>query len=244
MTDTRPIVLCFGDSLTFGTPGISFRKHLKNKKRFINMGVDGDTLVGMSRRIQSCLSDTQAGEYLIEIGVNDLLLPHMETRSEAWALASSVMAHRDKIICRDAGRFEAAYRLLLEALSSHGKTVTVVNIPCIGEVTDSALNGKVDTYNRVIRALCLEHDVTLVDFNGWQKDRILLQGGESTYLLKDNPTGAVGDAFWTTWLPFSDWIGHRRGLVTTMDGIHLTDSSAQVLAALIEQAMAYGGVYV
>lgn len=229
-------VLCFGDSLTFGTPGNTYLRYIHNRKQFINQGVDGDTLTGMTERICPCLASPDTREFIIGIGTNDLLLPHMECRSDQWTLAVSLMIKRGKVILRDIESFTAAYASLLDQVTAAEKIATVFNMPCMGEDFDSELNRRADTYNLVIRRLCQEHHIPYVDFKSWQKQKIQRLGGHSTYLLSEHPADAIKDTFWTTWLPFTERVGRKRGLTATVDGVHLNRTSARLLARLIEKA--------
>ncbi|MBP7401228.1 MAG: SGNH/GDSL hydrolase family protein [Clostridia bacterium] len=230
------LVFCFGDSLTFGPPGIPYIRYFQDKERYRNHGIGGDTLTGMTERILPFLEDPENREFIIGIGTNDLLLPHMESRSEPWRLAVELMIRGGKVILRDIESFERAYAFLMDRVAETGKSATVFNMPCIGEDVDSELNLRADEYNRIIRRICEERAITFVDFKTFQKRRILKHGGQNPYLLSEDPTKAVRDAFWTALLPFTERVARSRGLHMTVDGVHLNHASARLLARLIEKA--------
>ncbi len=229
-------VLCFGDSLTFGPPGVPFIKYFQDKEQYKNHGIGGDTLTGMTERILPCLAEPENREFIIGIGTNDLLLPYMENRSEPWKLAVDLMVRGGKVILRDIESFERAYTFLMDQVAASGKIATVFNMPCIGEDVDSELNLRADEYNRIIRRICEERGIAFVDFKTFQKRRILKHGGHNPYLLSEDPTKAIRDAFWTALLPFTERVAKSRGLFMTVDGVHLNHASARLLARLIEKA--------
>lgn len=234
-------VLCFGDSLTYGPPGIPFIRYFRHRDRYRNLGVGSDTLTGMTQRILPCLEDPDNREFIIGIGTNDLLLPHMEGRSEPWRLTVDLMVAHGKIILRDLDFFVDGYTSLMDRVVAAGKRATVFGLPCIGEDTGSELNRQADIYNHAIQFICREREIPFVDFKRYQQRKIRRRGGNNTYLLSDDPSKAIRDSVWTTLLPLADKVSDRRGLVMTVDGVHLNHASARLLARLLERARGIRG---
>ena len=234
-------VLCFGDSLTYGPPGIPFIRYFRHRDRYRNLGVGSDTLTGMTQRILPCLEDPDNREFIIGIGTNDLLLPHMEGRSEPWRLTVDLMVAHGKIILRDLDSFVDGYTSLMDRVVAAGKRATVFGLPCIGEDTGSELNRQADIYNHAIQFICREREIPFVDFKRYQQRKIRRRGGNNTYLLSDDPSKAIRDSVWTTLLPLADKVSDRRGLVMTVDGVHLNHASARLLARLLERARGIRG---
>ncbi|NLN45532.1 MAG: hypothetical protein GX153_03045, partial [Clostridiaceae bacterium] len=56
-----------------------------------------------------------------------------------------------------------------------------------------------------------------------------------------DPSKAIRDSVWTTLLPLADKVSDRRGLVMTVDGVHLNHASARLLARLLERARGIRG---
>lgn len=90
--DPRPVIACFGDSLTAGhglDPGLGYPEFLQRlldgksyRYRVVNLGISGDTTSGGASRISSAIS-LQPGIVILELGANDGLrgLPLSATRT-------------------------------------------------------------------------------------------------------------------------------------------------------------------
>jgi acyl-CoA thioesterase-1 len=92
VTDPRPVILAYGDSLTagFGMPaGSTYPDQLQRKLdelgyryRVVNMGISGDTTAGGLSRLKTGLA-TKPAIVILELGANDGLrgLPVTQTRA-------------------------------------------------------------------------------------------------------------------------------------------------------------------
>lgn len=77
-------ILCFGDSITEGKPGVTYLRYIKNKKQFINFGLGGDTVIGMTKRLIKTMNKSKykdATDIIVGIGANDIILPFLENYS-------------------------------------------------------------------------------------------------------------------------------------------------------------------
>lgn len=45
------MIACFGDSITEGRPGVTYLRYLDGAEKYYNMGLSGDTLLGLSKRV-------------------------------------------------------------------------------------------------------------------------------------------------------------------------------------------------
>lgn len=91
-TDSRPVILAYGDSLTagFGTPaGSAYPEQLQRKLdelgyryRVVNMGISGDTTSGGLARLKPGLNE-KPSIVILELGANDGLrgLPLTQTKA-------------------------------------------------------------------------------------------------------------------------------------------------------------------
>lgn len=226
------IIACFGDSITVGRPGTSYLKYLKNKENYLNFGLGGDTLLGLSKRIDDFLIKSFCNKFIIEIGCNDILLPFLKGRSERWSKIVDQHIARGSVPSPKVSEFVSNYEKLMEKLL--GKKITVVSIPCIGENLESDLNIKVNEYNEYIKNLCEKFGVTYIDFNGWQRE-VIENSPRSDYFISKNPFNMILDSITTTNFGLSNWISKKRKLIVTVDGVHLNEKGAKGLAHLIEK---------
>lgn len=228
--DIRSIA-CFGDSISVGRPGVSYLSFLTYKKRYLNYGVGGDTLLGVSKRIDQFLQRDTSTSIILEIGTNDLLLPLLRKKSSRW---NGLITSRGYPITSNVKEFQREYKKLFEKLI--GRKLRVISIPCLGETFHHGLNELVEEYNLRIKTLCEEFGIPYIDFYKWQKDSISCNHGGSSYFMGD-PLQVILDSVLTTFLGYSNWISKRRGLIVTVDGVHLNGKGAKGLAHLMEEVL-------
>ena len=107
--DNRPIVVCFGDSLTAGygvEPGLSYPDYLQKlidakgyKYRVVNLGVSGDTTSGGVSRISNAVN-LKPVITILELGGNDGLrgVPLKATRANLESMTKSLLAAGSKVV--------------------------------------------------------------------------------------------------------------------------------------------------
>lgn len=230
------MIACFGDSITVGRPGATYLRYLKEAKQYCNMGLSGDTLLGLSKRVDQFLVHSPCQEFIIAIGCNDIMLPFLHSYSPKWTQVVDGLIERGSVPLPRQDDFIAEYEKLLCKLAD--KQVIVVSIPCIGENLKNELNSQVDEHNELLKKLCAKQGVSYVDFNGWQKEVIKSRGFESDYFMTKDTNDVRLDVFTTTFLGLSTMISNRRKLTVTVDGVHLNKQGAKGLAALIDQTKA------
>lgn len=230
------MIACFGDSITVGRPGVTYLRYLKGAKNYYNMGLSGDTLLGLSKRIDQFLNNVACNEFIIEIGCNDIMLPFLREYSPKWAEAVDGLIERGSVPLPRIADFIEEYEKLLWKLRD--KKVIVVSIPCIGENLKNELNVKVDEFNGLLGKLCKKQSVSYVDFNGWQKEVIKNTGFQSDYFMTKDTADVRLDVLNTTFLGLSTIISSKRKLTVTVDGVHLNKQGAKGLANLIEKTKA------
>ncbi len=226
----------FGDSLTAGLPGVSYWRYLRDKSKLLNRGVGGDTLLGMTNRLKRMLDDPRfadVGQYIVEIGTNDVLLYVLNNRSP---IIKKIVAVREKtrgcVPCESFGSFAADYEALLELLLSRGKKVGVIGLPLI-ENTAAAVNRTMERYDAVIWDLCDKYGIAYLSLR--QLEHRLKGGNTGSYELNKSLWWSVADALVTTILPFSMMVSKRRGLAVTVDSTHFNRKMAKELAAAVEE---------
>ncbi len=226
------MIYCYGDSITKGTPGLSYTKYIKNKK-IKNFGLGGDTLQGLIKRVYLTIDKRPTDHYIIQIGTNDVLLRFLKNHSNSWRMTVNRLVKRGRFLCDDAQHFYCLYKDFVEGLLNKEKQVTLITIPCLGENVDSPLNQIVNQYNTKILTIARDHAVDLIDFNAWQKNILKSNPSVSAYFISRNPFHMVLDSLLTLCPVFSKYLSKKRGLLTTVDGCHLNKVGAEGLAKLL-----------
>lgn len=78
------MIACFGDSITEGRPGVTYLRYLDGAEKYYNMGLSGDTLLGLSKRVDQFRNNSVCNEFIIAIGCNDIMLPFLHDYSPKW----------------------------------------------------------------------------------------------------------------------------------------------------------------
>ncbi|MBS3812160.1 MAG: SGNH/GDSL hydrolase family protein [Halanaerobiales bacterium] len=225
------MIACFGDSITVGIPGFSYFRYLEGREKYRNLGVGGDTLLGLSKKVDKFLVESSCKDIIIQIGTNDILLPFLKQRSRVWEKIIYRLNLRGSIPITNVETFIEKYEILINKIL--GYKIKVISIPCIGENIKSKLNKKVDIYNMAIYNLCKEYNIKYIDFNKWQKELIRQSDIESEYIISKYFIKIITDTILTTYLGFSKQISKKRKLVVTVDGVHLNKIGGKGLAKLI-----------
>lgn len=107
--DTRPVIVCFGDSLSAGYgvhAGLSYPDFLQKeldhagyKYRVVNLGVSGDTTSGGLSRIQTAIR-LKPAITILELGGNDGLrgVPLTATRQNLDEMTKQLLAGGSKVV--------------------------------------------------------------------------------------------------------------------------------------------------
>jgi lysophospholipase L1-like esterase len=224
----------YGDSITAGVPGVAFSKYFKVYKKFMNHGLGGDTIIGLNTRIRD-IDLNESDTYVIEIGTNDILLAYLKEKYTSWKSTIEKIEKSGRKVSRNSKEFADEYVNLLFKFRS--VNTLVVSIPCIGEDIESKVNEKVDSYNRIIKDLCMANGKVYIDFNNWQKEEIESYKYNDKGFISKYPTGMIVDILLTNYLSLANMISKQRRLCTTIDGVHLNSNGAAKMAEMVESEL-------
>ncbi len=126
-------------------------------------------------------------------------------------------------------------RTLEDAVKAVG-CVVITTIACVGEQMASDLNRRAAQYNEVIREAAAEEGAVLADV-GKAFRRILTGLGTQSGFLMDHLSCTFADTFRCLTPRGADRLSGRRGLLLTVDGIHLNRYGARVYADTVEEAL-------
>ncbi len=228
-------VLCFGDSITQGRPGTTYLKYFRCKANYLNYGLGGDTLIGMSSRIKKKLEGKEfknINKIVIGIGANDIIQPFLKEYSFLWKLRVKSLCLRGSIACNDEHQFEKEYIKLIKYLKKLNKEIIIFSLPYIE--SENGLNNKIIIYNGIVEKICQQFSIPFIDFYTWQFNTKQKSNQKGTYFMAKNPLLVGIDTILTTFLPFNNYISKKRRLALTVDGCHLNKTSASWLAQNIE----------
>jgi lysophospholipase L1-like esterase len=232
-------ILCFGDSLTRGLPGVTYLKHDKNKNQYINFGLCGDTVIGMTERLIKTIKKDKykdATDIIVGIGANDILLPFLKGYTAAWQKRVNSLNRKGSVPCIDEKQFLTEYTKLIKILKEININVIIFGIPYI-ESSNFKLNDKVDSYNKIINNLCKQNNISYIDFKSIQKELKSELNNKGSYFISENRVRIIIDTLLTSFFPFASYISEKRGLALTIDGCHLNNVSSKVLAEEIEKVL-------
>lgn len=233
------MILCFGDSITAGRPGVTYLRYLKAARRCRNFGLGGDTLAGMTKRLLDKLDDPKYSEakiIIIGIGTNDILHPYLRSFSKTWEKLVERLIRRDRVPCGNESEFRDRYEYLLQNLASLGKRVIIFGIPLLETGIDE-LNQKAESYNMIITELCRKYSVDYIDVAGLQREIKRKRNNSGSRFFSKSILEPVILTVITTYLPFAGYVSRKRGLAVTVDGVHMNTVSARGLAAMIDEAV-------
>ncbi len=231
------MIQCFGDSITKGTPGVSYLKYM-DKGRYQNQGTGGETVEGLYPRLLHSIKHGNHDRYIIQIGTNDILLPYLEKTSPKW---KQRLRKIDKVKkegarpCRTEIQFQKSYREMVDLLKEHQKNVMLINIPVIGEDLSQERNIKAEKFNGIIASISQEEGIPLVDFHAWQRKILTEHQDKAQYFIGGDPKQVVLDGFKSVTKSGRTMLSKKRNLVLTIDGVHLNDAGAKGLAKLVEE---------
>lgn len=224
-------IACFGDSLTEGTPGVGYFKLLEADfpmHRFYNFGKVGDTLISFYERLQQMSLDN----YDISIlwaGGNDIL-------SKILYKSTILGKEPEQKPCTSIDEFISYYDQILKLLLLHSKHIITVPPLTIGENFNNEWNKELEQLALAIRNISENYsNITYVNLR--PKFAQTLEGlNSSDYILK-SVVGLLKDTIKLKTPELVDEKSSERGLVLTLDGVHLNSKGAQLVKEIFAESI-------
>ena len=224
-----------GDSLTAGNLGIPYLKSVKLPPgtRVVNRGRDGDTAAGVRDRLQAALRTDGASILVIQVGANDILLPEMARRGGGWTPFINQMISQGSIASPNPEDFESIYTELITTAGAWGITEVIgVTIPPLGENLSSARNRGREQLNRRIRRALAASGAALADAAEAFENALEESANPSDYFFS-TPAEFITDLRRIRREKGTRTLCKQRGLHLTMDGAHLNETGAALMAQVI-----------
>ena len=228
-----------GDSLTAGSLGIPYLKSLTLPPgtRLVNRGRDGDTVAGVRDRLQAALQTDGASILVIQVGANDILLPEMARRGGLWTPFINQMISEGSVASPNPEDFESIYTGLITTAGAWGITQVIgVTIPPLGENLSSPRNRSRDQLNRRIRRALAASGAALADVAEAFETALKAAPEHSDYFFSA-PEEFITDLRQMRREKGTRTLCEQRGLHLTMDGAHLNETGAALMAQVISAAV-------
>ena len=225
-------ILCVGDSLTYGNVGYSYLPFLNKSFKTINKGLNGDTLYGLTNRLEKILINDKSNYDLmiLGIGINDILLPYLKRIDLYWKLQMSIRCKLKRCMDHDS-IFLICFDNLMKMIHSKGKKAIVFGLPYIN-LTDFPNNISTKR-NQEMKFVCEKYGFDFIDIYRLQEENLPTE--KKIYSWKWSFLVRVLDAATMTLFPKSkDRFASNRELVQTVDGVHFSSITAKLLAKEIE----------
>lgn len=216
----------FGDSLTEGRIGASYLDLLQKKiphHRLLNVGRGGETVISLHDRIKDM--EVTWDMAVVWIGVNDILV-HVK-----WYF-SFLKKMQKQPWFKNLEEFRRYYERILDRVGEGGRKVLTVSPLMIGENRGNPWNRLLEGLAGEIRKVSSDrNNVHFVDLRKVFFNQ-LSDKQTSGYYLRSAGRVALDYIFHPSTGDFNK-LSAERGLVYTLDGIHLNTSGAQLAADII-----------
>lgn len=223
-------IVCFGDSLTAGTPGVSFFEALEAMlpgDKLVNCGRSGDTVISLCRRIRRYGLQGPVDVAVLWVGVNDVLAKLSLGHSMLKRLMRQPRA-------RDLAQFGTFYHRTLEVLCERSNRVLAVSPLFVGEDLSSPWNRQLESLCEAIASQSALLDaVQYLDLRTHLSEK-LPRERESDYLPK-SIAAIARDTLFLRSPAQVDSTACRRGLRLTLDGVHLNSEGAMEVAMMLRR---------
>lgn len=222
----------YGDSLTAGSPGVSFFPALEAmlaEHQLINCGKGGDTVISLYRRISRDALCDPTDIAVLWVGVNDVLAKVTGSHSLLKRLTQQPRA-------RDHAEFRDTYQRTLELLRQTARQILAVSPLLIGEDLENPWNRELGDLREIIASVCaFFDDVQHLDLRACVSER--LKGGHASGYLPMSVTSVALDALLLRTPARVDRVARRRGLRLTLDGVHLNSAGAEAVTQELRRAL-------
>jgi lysophospholipase L1-like esterase len=232
-------LLIIGDSLAGGLPHLSFPAALEKGLRGWQVkasAVGGDTLAGVNRRLTHLPPEYEPDALIIEAGTNDILLPVLEQRGWLWKRLVERIESRGSVPAASIGAFRELYSRTIEAAKRCAGDIIVTTIACLGEDRNSEPNRIRLEYNEVIREVAGRYGVALAGVDN-AFGEVMAKGELASRYFLDDLSGLFLDTLRCLTPRSAYQLSGRRGLVLTIDGVHLNPYGARTFAETIQRVL-------
>lgn len=234
-------ILLIGDSITEGVDGFSYVRLLQADCvdcAFVNLGLGGDTLHGISQRLFAELAHTPEYDVIVfAAGHNDLLIPHMQQGSPAFQFIARSLLKRGCIPTPDSSSFAFKLQSTIDKLPAvfNGKII-LTTLSCLGERPENDLNRKRQQLNVAIRQVAYKNGLHLADVGAVFDTK--LRGKKTAVTVLSNPYAMITiDKLLSRTRAGVTQLSRLRHTHLTIDGVHLNYEGAMIYRDTIQACL-------
>ena len=232
-------IVCAGDSLTHATVSFDYVGALRLRMgpgvRVLNAGVNGDLAFNLAERLETIVS-AEPDDVVVMIGTNDL------SGAQNAKVAQRQVSIKKLPEQASQAFFEREFTRLLTGLRARTQArLWVVTPPLLGEDLTHPVHARLLVYAAAIERIASAHGARVLPFHSVMEDALKASGH------RPRPGFHLGaiEASWLALLPLQrfvlgmsfDQVSKRHGLWGSPDLIHLNETSGDLLANLIEDAL-------
>lgn len=235
-------ILLIGDSIIEGKLGVNFVEQLEKEFEeytFINAGIGGDTVLGVTNRIQGLLNEEAIDYVIVAIGHNDLILPSFLTRGFMYRMAFRQIIKRGSIPSRNFKEFIATYKQLIDILKVNmGTKFACTTMSTLNENPQSVIAKARKHWNNGLRQLFDDEGVTYIDI-GRTFDREIAKSAKTDYFMESFISTFISGEKKTGDKKQARILSNSRHLSVTIDGVHLSVSGGEIYYKSFAKLLTY-----
>lgn len=220
-----PRLVCFGDSITQGSIGSAYvdkLAHALPMVEVLNRGIDGDTTYNLLMRLERDVLALNPDVVTIMIGLNDFGTAYGERLSRAY-----YRFLKKNPVAIDIPAFEAFYAAIIRRLIDAGIAVVLLTPTTLGEVPDTPGQALLDGYVAVVHRLAHQYALPLIDVRAHFVAALRARPyAGPIYHLWRVPLDNLAIRYGATY----ETIARTRGYQLLVDGVHLSDAGATLVA--------------
>ncbi len=220
-------VFFYGDSLTRGSPGAAFFDILKRRLpeyELVNHGKGGDTVLSLYRRIRNIQLDRTNDIDFLWIGTNDVFVKI----SRSYPAFKTIV---NQPWVRNPEEFKQYYHLTLEILCQQADRVITVPPLFMGEDVNNRWNQELGELSSIIEQVSTSYPK--VQYLNLRK--VIFPKLNDKIPSKYLPISLTKIVLDTLFLKQKEQVDKKsieRGLFLTLDGVHLNNNGAEIVAEI------------
>jgi lysophospholipase L1-like esterase len=234
MTSEPSRIACFGDSITKGNVSFNWVKKMSTDFKsssvtFKNFGVNGELAYNGLKRLDQII-DFAPDLVTLMFGSNDVMAACSIEDAQFYMKRESLPQ------MPNLAWYVENMRAIIEQLQSKTKArIVCISIPILGEDLDDIPNQLVIRYNAELKNLCTTYSLDLLDLNQAMVSYLEQHPPVKPYEFS-NDRKLVIQAAIKKYMWYRSWdnVSAAHGFILSHDGIHLNNTSGQLLVNLLK----------